>query len=123
VEFVRQWAQSAERFGSFRDFIRHPNPAGGIAANARRGVGYGSKIAGDLMVQNPTTAELWHNVASACRAMLTNSFSFLPIQDRDGVWKLLSDVVSSVACGMHGRRANVTCQAQLQTAVDTARLL
>src|SRR5262245_48403457 len=50
-----------------------------------------ANVAGDLMVQNPTTAESWHNVAAVRRAMLTNSFSFLPVQDSNGVWKLLSD--------------------------------
>ena len=55
------------------------------------GLSMSGKIAGDLMVQNPTKAELWQNIAAARRAMLANSFSYLPAQDLDGVWKLLSD--------------------------------
>jgi len=50
-----------------------------------------AKVAGDLMVENPTTAELWHNIATIRRAMLVNAFSYLPVQDGSGVWKLLSD--------------------------------
>lgn len=50
-----------------------------------------AKVAGDLMVRNPTTAESWHTIAAIRRAMLTNSFSYLPAQDADDVWKLLSD--------------------------------
>lgn len=55
------------------------------------GLSMSGEIASDLMVQNPTTAEPWHNIAAVRRAMLTNSFSFLPAQDLNGEWKLLSD--------------------------------
>ncbi|QDV36955.1 CBS domain protein [Tautonia plasticadhaerens] len=51
-----------------------------------------AKIAEDLMVRNPTTVEPWHNIAAVRRAMLGNSYSFLPVRDTNGVWKLLSDV-------------------------------
>lgn len=56
------------------------------------GLSMSAEIASDLMVQNPITAEPWHNIAAVRRAMLTNSFSFLPAQDTNGEWKLLSDV-------------------------------
>jgi CBS domain-containing protein len=55
------------------------------------GLSMSAKVAGDLMVENPTTAELWHNIATIRRAMLVNAFSYLPVQDGSGVWKLLSD--------------------------------
>lgn len=75
------------------DFIRHHSMRlVELLLMLEEGLAMAGKIAGDLMVQNPTTAELWQNIASVRRAMLTNSYSFLPIQDRDGVWKLLSDV-------------------------------
>ncbi|MBL9164624.1 MAG: hypothetical protein JNL18_17990 [Planctomycetaceae bacterium] len=48
------------------------------------------QVASDLMVRNPLTAELWHNIATVRRNMLTNSFSALPIRV-DGEWKLISD--------------------------------
>lgn len=56
------------------------------------GLSMSAKIAEDLMVRNPTTAEPWHNIAAVRRAMLGNSFSFLPVRDTNGDWKLLSDV-------------------------------
>lgn len=48
------------------------------------------RVASDLMVRNPLTAELWHNIATVRRDMLTNSFSALPIKV-DDEWKLISD--------------------------------
>ncbi len=50
-----------------------------------------ARCAEDLMVQNPVVAELWHNVASVRRAMLSNSFSYLPVRDVEGNWKVVSD--------------------------------
>lgn len=75
------------------DFIRHHSiRLVELLLMLEEGLAMSGKSAGGLMVQNPTAAELWQNVASVPRAMLTNSFSFLPIHDRDGVWQLLSDV-------------------------------
>ncbi len=48
------------------------------------------RFAGDLMVRGPVTAELWHNVATVRRNMLTNSFSFLPLHAH-GQWRVVSD--------------------------------
>lgn len=50
-----------------------------------------SKIASDLMVSNPITAELWHNLAMVRRNMLTHSFSYLPVLV-EAKWKLISDL-------------------------------
>jgi hypothetical protein len=80
------------------DFIRHhATRLVELLLLLEQGLSMSGKIAGDLMVQNPTIAELWHNIATVRRTMLTNSFSFLPVQDHNGVWKLLSDV-SVVRC-------------------------
>ncbi len=46
---------------------------------------------GDIMVRSPTQTYDWHPVSFARQIMLTNSFSFLPIQTH-GKWKLLSDI-------------------------------
>lgn len=87
------------------DFIRHHSiRLVELLLMLEEGLAMSGKTAGDLMVQNPMIAEPWHNVATARRAMLTNSFSFLPIRDRDGVWMLLSDV----AIVQHLRRATTT---------------
>jgi CBS domain-containing protein len=107
------------------DFIRHHSiRLVELLLMLEEGLAMSGKSAGDLMVQNPTTAELWHNVASVRRAMLTNSFSYLPIQDRNGVWKLLSDV----AIVRYLRRAttktdrNEKLGKQLQKAVDDGEI-
>ena len=50
-----------------------------------------SQIASDLMVTNPMTAELWHNLAMVRREMLTHSFSYVPLFDGTN-WKLISDL-------------------------------
>jgi hypothetical protein len=45
---------------------------------------------GNFMVRSPTLINDWHPISFARQIMLTNSFSFLPIQ-LDGKWKLVSD--------------------------------
>ncbi len=42
------------------------------------------------MVRSPVIAEVWQPISFVRQAMLTNSFSFLPVFI-DGTWKLLSD--------------------------------
>jgi predicted transcriptional regulator len=43
------------------------------------------------MVSNPMTAELWHNLATVRRNMLTHSFSYVPVLVGTN-WKLISDL-------------------------------
>jgi predicted transcriptional regulator len=50
-----------------------------------------SQIASDLMVSNPMTVELWHNLATVRRNMLTHSFSYVPVLVGTN-WKLISDL-------------------------------
>jgi CBS domain-containing protein len=76
------------------------------------------RVASDLMVRNPLTAELWHNIATVRRNMLTNSFSALPIKV-DGKWKLISD--RSLVAYLRGasntekrRRLGVTLESLIQ---------
>lgn len=45
---------------------------------------------GDLMVRSPVIAEDWQPISFVRQAMLTNSFSYLPLFI-EGRWKLLSD--------------------------------
>ncbi|WP_145274048.1 CBS domain-containing protein [Tautonia plasticadhaerens] len=75
------------------DFIRHHAiRLVELLLVLEEGLSMSAKIAEDLMVRNPTTVEPWHNIAAVRRAMLGNSYSFLPVRDTNGVWKLLSDV-------------------------------
>ena len=48
------------------------------------------KLAEDLMVRNPVTAEPWHLVSHVRSAMLANSFSAIPIYHA-GKWRILTD--------------------------------
>jgi CBS domain-containing protein len=89
-ETVRQARNDSVHSG---DFIRHHViRLVELILLLEEGLSMSAKTAEDLMVRTPTTAELWHNIATIRRAMLANSFSFLPVQNTDGVWKLLSDV-------------------------------
>lgn len=51
----------------------------------------GAKTAGEIMVPKPMCAELWHPLTDVRRAMLLNSFSFLPYRLASGEWRLVSD--------------------------------
>lgn len=65
------------------------------------------RVACDLMVRHPLVAEQWHNVATVRRNMLTNSFSYLPVLDPDGVWRLLADwTVVAYLRGCNGQERN-----------------
>lgn len=46
---------------------------------------------GDYMVRGPVTADLWQPLSFIRQVMLSHSFSYLPVQDVSGVWKLVSD--------------------------------
>lgn len=49
------------------------------------------KLVRDYMVINPLCASLWQPLSFIRQQMLANSFSFLPVQDSQGSWKLISD--------------------------------
>lgn len=44
----------------------------------------------DIMVRTPLVAELWHMIAQVRKAMLANSFSYLPVC-LNGEWMIVSD--------------------------------
>lgn len=46
----------------------------------------------DYMVKSPVSIEKWQPVAHARQLMLMHSYSFLPYEDKDGKWKLLSEL-------------------------------
>jgi len=49
-----------------------------------------SKCISDYMVRSPSIAEGWQPVSLIRQRMLTDSFSFLPVQ-LDGQWKVVAD--------------------------------
>jgi predicted transcriptional regulator len=86
---------------------------------------------GDIMVRTPVIAEPWHRVGHARKAMLSQSFSALPIlsgAERQKEWKLLTDeaivaITRSEGDGVRKKRLSLTiseaveqADLQLQTA-------
>lgn len=51
-----------------------------------------SKYISDYMVRDPVCAHLWQPVSLIRQRMLTNSFSYLPVADEQGRWRLVSDL-------------------------------
>jgi len=51
----------------------------------------GLKYVSDYMVNSPVCAHLWQPVSLIRQQMLTNSFSYLPVENASGKWCLVSD--------------------------------
>jgi hypothetical protein len=51
-----------------------------------------SKCVSDYMIRDPVCAHLWQPISFIRQRMLSNSFSFMPVKDRDGRWCLVSDL-------------------------------
>ena len=56
-----------------------------------------SAVVADFMVRDPLCAQAWQPLSFVRQQMLTSSFSFLPVLDKDDGWKLISDY-SLAAC-------------------------
>jgi CBS domain-containing protein len=65
----------------------------------------------DLMVTNPTLAELWQPVGFIRQQMLANSYSYLPVHGIDRVWCTVSDV--SIARFLGLERTGTTRKSRL----------
>jgi hypothetical protein len=52
-----------------------------------------SQKVSDFMIRNPVCAHLWQPVSFIRQTILTNSFSYLPVQNEDKVWCLVSDLL------------------------------
>ena len=51
-----------------------------------------AKNVSDYMVRDPVCAHLWQPVSFVRQQMLTNSFSYLPVQNKERQWRLASDM-------------------------------
>ena len=58
----------------------------------------------DFMIRNPVCAHLWQPVSFVRQIMLTNSFSYLPVQDEDGKWRLVVDLEVARYLQTHSNR-------------------
>jgi predicted transcriptional regulator len=77
-----------------------------------------SKMVADFMVKDVLFAQLWEPLAYLRQKMLANSFSFLPVRQKDNTWALISD--RSVALALHraDRKREEILGMTLQQAID-----
>jgi hypothetical protein len=67
-----------------------------------------SPIAADYMVRNPICAELWQPVSFIRQQLLAHSFTYLPVKDRQGIWRLVSDLAIARYLGTNpGRKGRL----------------
>ena len=76
-----------------------------------------SSVVSDYMVRDLVCADLWQPISLVRQRMLTNSFTYLPVQDANGKWCLLSDLeVAKYLQGCPNRERNK----RLATALEKA---
>ncbi len=82
------------------------------------------KSVADYMVKSPVSIEKWQPVAHARQLMLMHSYSFLPYEDKDGKWKLLSEL--AVVGFLHkseGGKKKALAQCISDAVIDGLKLL
>ncbi len=81
------------------------------------------QCASDLMVRQPLTAELWHLVSQVRQAMLSNSYSSLPIFFEDR-WHILTDqaIMDYIYRASDKRDKKERLSAKLETAIQTGEI-
>ena len=80
-----------------------------------------SSVVSDYMVRDLVCADLWQPISLVRQRMLTNSFSYLPVQDANGKWCLLSDLgVAKYLQGCPNRERNKRLATGLATALEKA---
>jgi CBS domain-containing protein len=75
------------------------------------------KYVSDFMIRDPVCAQLWQPVSLIRQRMLTNSFSFLPVKDAAGQWRVISDL--EIAKYLHGQ-SNIERKRRLATPLQQA---
>lgn len=76
-----------------------------------------SKCVSDYMVRDPVCAQLWQPVSFVRQRMLTNSFSYLPVQAAAGHWCLVSDLQVAKYLQDHSNRERMR---RLATSLEKA---
>ena len=78
-----------------------------------------SKYVSDYMVRDPVCASLWQPVSLIRQRMLTNSFSYLPVQNAAGQWCLVSDLqVAKYLQGISHKERNKRLATPLDRATE-----
>ena len=82
-----------------------------------------NKYISDYMVRDPVCAHLWQPVSFVRQRMLTNSFSYLPVQAATGHWCLVSDLqVAKYLQGHPNRERMRRLATSLEKATEIALL-
>jgi hypothetical protein len=77
----------------------------------------------DYMVRDPVCAHLWQPVSLVRQQMLTNSFSYLPVQIKEDKWHLVSDFkVAKYLQGQSGNERKRRLARPLGVAVDAEEI-
>lgn len=91
-DIVKDSRNDAFHIGAFaRHLTKHSIELSLILEDALR-MSEESKLLSDYMIQNPICAKLWQPVSLIRQQMLTNSFTYLPIQNNKNKWHLISDI-------------------------------
>src|ERR1017187_9447960 len=82
-----------------------------------------AKKVSDYMVRDPVCAHLWQPVSLVRQQMLTNSFSYLPVQNEEEQWCLVSDLeVAKYLQGQTNKERNRRLATTLQKAVEAKEI-
>ena len=77
----------------------------------------------DYMVRDPVCAHFWQPVSLVRQRMLTNSFSYLPVQNKEGQWCLVSDLgVAKYLQGQSNNKRKKRLATPLGEAVETGEI-
>jgi hypothetical protein len=91
-EIVKDSRNDAFHIGAFaRHLTKHSIELSLILEDALKMI-VNSSFISDYMIQNPICAKLWQPISLIRQQMLSNSFTYLPIQDKDNKWFLISDI-------------------------------
>jgi CBS domain-containing protein len=88
---------------SARHLTTHAIELGLVLEDALRMIENATKVS-DYMVRDPVCAHFWQPVSLVRQHMLTNSFSYLPVQNEEDQWCLVSDL--GVAKYLQGQSNN-----------------
>lgn len=92
-DMVTQSRNDALHIGAFaRHLTTHAIELALVLEDALRIKMNMNKTVSDFMIRNPVCAHLWQPVSFVRQIMLTNSFSYLPVRDDDGKWRLVVDL-------------------------------
>ena len=104
-DMVAQARNDALHIGAFaRHLTTHAIELALVLEDALRIKMNMNKTVSDFMIRNPVCAHLWQPVSFVRQLMLTNSFSYLPIQDEAGEWRLVVDLEIARYLNAHSKR-------------------